>query len=482
MTSRYRLVLKGGPATGRVVDLTGVVTFGRLENNIVALAGDTQVSRQHASIEQQGDYVVLTDLGSANGTYVNGHKIGGSVQVRPGDQIQIGSTVVAIEPIAAPPPPSAGQTPTLPGIPTALPSTPVGPPMPPPPGYGAPSPVGVPGQPQYAPPPPIRPVAARRSGSSKLPWILGGGAVGILGLCGICGAIIALAGRGGPAPIAGVGPAASPGAGTKPGAVVTQPSPSPAPIVTAPAVIGLAGTSPAPPAAGIPVANTGGTSPQPGAPTPGTRPSAPTPGAPSKPAATPVAPAKPAATPASVRPAPTPPSKPSPPPMPPVGAAPTPGAPAGSAPAGLTNFSSQRGGYQMRVPSTWQRQQDEDTDNFSEPDDRAAIIVEFGQPPQGIQSPRQIADALLSRFRQDLTDFRGGDVSDLQVDGKPASSFTYAYRTQNGTPIIVTTFVVLVPNQSFYLWRGITTVNDREEFVPTFLAAISSFKITGRRQ
>ncbi|PYQ58284.1 MAG: hypothetical protein DMF58_15875 [Acidobacteria bacterium] len=47
-------------------------------------------SRQHARIDLRGDEIVLTDLDSRHGTFVNGQRISGSVQITAGDQIEIG--------------------------------------------------------------------------------------------------------------------------------------------------------------------------------------------------------------------------------------------------------------------------------------------------------------------------------------------------------------------------------------------------------
>ena len=57
---------------------------------------DPDVSRRHARFEREGEAIVLTDLQSSNGTFLNGRRIGKSVQVRPGDEIDIGSVRIAV--------------------------------------------------------------------------------------------------------------------------------------------------------------------------------------------------------------------------------------------------------------------------------------------------------------------------------------------------------------------------------------------------
>jgi pSer/pThr/pTyr-binding forkhead associated (FHA) protein len=68
---------------------------------------DTQASRQHAEISQQGDQYFIRDLGSTNGTFVNGQRITGLQPLRPGDRIQIGDTSISCEPFAVAAAPAA---------------------------------------------------------------------------------------------------------------------------------------------------------------------------------------------------------------------------------------------------------------------------------------------------------------------------------------------------------------------------------------
>jgi two-component system cell cycle response regulator len=52
------------------------------------------VSRRHARLRREGDYVVVEDLGSVNGTYVNGERLAGSRVLQEGDKIQVGPMTV----------------------------------------------------------------------------------------------------------------------------------------------------------------------------------------------------------------------------------------------------------------------------------------------------------------------------------------------------------------------------------------------------
>ena len=69
----------------------GVQTAGRDASLELSLDGESSVSRNHAQITREGDSVSVKDLGSTNGTYVNGTKIAAEVTLSPGDSIQFGA-------------------------------------------------------------------------------------------------------------------------------------------------------------------------------------------------------------------------------------------------------------------------------------------------------------------------------------------------------------------------------------------------------
>jgi hypothetical protein len=58
---------------------------------------DPNVSRQHAELRPRGGAWVISDLGSTNGTRVNGRTINGPEVVQPGDEIEIGSSLITFE-------------------------------------------------------------------------------------------------------------------------------------------------------------------------------------------------------------------------------------------------------------------------------------------------------------------------------------------------------------------------------------------------
>ena len=89
--------VEGDERGSRVVDLPdGVdVTFGRSRGATVHVESE-KVSRMHARVKRVGDSIEVEDLGSRNGTRVNGEKIEGILHVASGDEIAIGSILAVV--------------------------------------------------------------------------------------------------------------------------------------------------------------------------------------------------------------------------------------------------------------------------------------------------------------------------------------------------------------------------------------------------
>jgi predicted component of type VI protein secretion system len=85
-----------GSEAGRQLPLDQVVDIGREPSLPLHLDTDTQVSRRHARIALQGGQVVVEDLGSTNGTYVNDQPISSPRSLNPGDKVRIGLTVLEL--------------------------------------------------------------------------------------------------------------------------------------------------------------------------------------------------------------------------------------------------------------------------------------------------------------------------------------------------------------------------------------------------
>jgi pSer/pThr/pTyr-binding forkhead associated (FHA) protein len=89
-----KLTMKQGPHPEQTFELFREVhTLGREAGNDIII-NDPQVSRHHARLTLQGGTYSLEDLGSTNGTFVNGRRVTGSVVLSSGDMIGLGDTVV----------------------------------------------------------------------------------------------------------------------------------------------------------------------------------------------------------------------------------------------------------------------------------------------------------------------------------------------------------------------------------------------------
>jgi pSer/pThr/pTyr-binding forkhead associated (FHA) protein len=82
-----------GPYAGQVFALNGTNTVvGREMDKDIVLSSDTTISRGHAQLTQEQGAFVVTDLGSSNGTYVNGQRLYAPMPIVPGDVVQFGSS------------------------------------------------------------------------------------------------------------------------------------------------------------------------------------------------------------------------------------------------------------------------------------------------------------------------------------------------------------------------------------------------------
>ncbi len=85
-----RLILATAEGT-QAIELRPINSLGRHPNNSIQLL-DKIVSKEHCILEQRDGGFVLRDLGSLNGTYINGERVRGEQMMRHGDEIALGST------------------------------------------------------------------------------------------------------------------------------------------------------------------------------------------------------------------------------------------------------------------------------------------------------------------------------------------------------------------------------------------------------
>ncbi len=85
----------------QAIELRPINSLGRHPNNSIQLL-DKIVSKEHCIVEQREGHFVLRDLGSLNGTYINGERVRGEQVLRHGDEIALGSTRARFDDGSAP--------------------------------------------------------------------------------------------------------------------------------------------------------------------------------------------------------------------------------------------------------------------------------------------------------------------------------------------------------------------------------------------
>src|SRR6202043_3888529 len=92
------LIFTSEPRAGEVVDIDAEqLTIGRVAENDLQLA-DEKVSRHHAVIElRDAGHALLRDLGSSNGTFVNGRRLSGPYVLTGGEHLRLGDQQLRFE-------------------------------------------------------------------------------------------------------------------------------------------------------------------------------------------------------------------------------------------------------------------------------------------------------------------------------------------------------------------------------------------------
>ena len=100
--NELRLEVHAGPLAGKGFPFVGdALTFGRAPDNDISL-DDPRVSRYHAVLRREGERLILEDLGSTNGTLVNGKRIYSPHTLQPAETISIGASVFSVTGFSAP--------------------------------------------------------------------------------------------------------------------------------------------------------------------------------------------------------------------------------------------------------------------------------------------------------------------------------------------------------------------------------------------
>jgi len=96
MASQFQLIMRSGPTPGAAFALEGdQMTIGRDSSNEITI-NDAEVSRRHARLTFQGGKYVLEDLGSTNGTFVNGQRLAGPRVLKAGEVVSFGEQIVLV--------------------------------------------------------------------------------------------------------------------------------------------------------------------------------------------------------------------------------------------------------------------------------------------------------------------------------------------------------------------------------------------------
>lgn len=123
------LIFTQGPLTGQRLEPEGELVIGR--QGAAVTIEDSELSRRHAAVRPVEGGIEIEDLGSLNGTFVNGRRIDAPTRLAGGDSVKLGQSVLELEaahapatvasavppPPAAPPPPASTPAPSVPSEP-----------------------------------------------------------------------------------------------------------------------------------------------------------------------------------------------------------------------------------------------------------------------------------------------------------------------------------------------------------------------------
>ena len=94
MAANFQFVMRSGPNTGKTYPLEALeIIIGRDASNGIAI-NDAEISRKHARLSLHGSAYVIQDLGSTNGTFVNGQRLTGTQVLNAGDTVSFGENIV----------------------------------------------------------------------------------------------------------------------------------------------------------------------------------------------------------------------------------------------------------------------------------------------------------------------------------------------------------------------------------------------------
>jgi pSer/pThr/pTyr-binding forkhead associated (FHA) protein len=89
-----KLTITEGPLAGEPLEVEGEVVVGR--EGVDLVIDDPEISRRHVAFRRRENEIEVEDLGSLNGTFVNGSKLEAPVRLSAGDVIRLGKTSIAV--------------------------------------------------------------------------------------------------------------------------------------------------------------------------------------------------------------------------------------------------------------------------------------------------------------------------------------------------------------------------------------------------
>ncbi len=91
------MIIEPKATRGSAFALGEEITVGRAATCTIGMPDDSFVSQLHARVYRDAGLTMIEDLGSTNGTYLNGKRLTAPEHVTKGDRVQVGSTVFEAE-------------------------------------------------------------------------------------------------------------------------------------------------------------------------------------------------------------------------------------------------------------------------------------------------------------------------------------------------------------------------------------------------
>jgi pSer/pThr/pTyr-binding forkhead associated (FHA) protein len=89
------LLVISGPLEGEQIEVDRALVVGRHDADVVI--DDPELSRRHLQIRPDGDGLLVEDLGSTNGTFIDAHAIDAPTHLNHGDRVKLGATVLEVQ-------------------------------------------------------------------------------------------------------------------------------------------------------------------------------------------------------------------------------------------------------------------------------------------------------------------------------------------------------------------------------------------------